>query len=95
MFGRPWRRFDDAGGDRGAIIGVLVDDGDDVDLLARLLQVVEKLDIGLGEIRRDRAVRKVHLKPRCGDVRGDRIGHQERNALPLGHRGRDQRTEEW
>ena len=37
------------------------------------------------------AVRKVHLKPRAGDVERDRIGDQKRNALALGDRGRDQR----
>ena len=38
----PVRRVGDAGRDRGAVVGVLVDDGDGIDLPAGLLQLAQK-----------------------------------------------------
>ncbi len=80
-----------AGGDRGAVIGILVDDGDIVDLPARLLQVGEKFGIGLGKIGRDRPRAEGPFEAAAGDVRCHRVGDQIGNALPFGHRGRYQR----
>ena len=83
--------LEDGGSDRSAVVGVLVHDRDRVDLASRLLQVVEELRVGVGEVRRDRSGAECPFEATLRDVERDEIGDEERNALALGGRGCDER----
>src|SRR5262249_15485297 len=64
-------RLVDGGGDGRAVIRVLVDDGNRVDLAPGLLQVVEELGVGIGEVGRDRSGAENPFKAAAGNIERD------------------------
>ena len=76
-------------GDRGAIVGVLVDDRDRLDRIGALgLDVLEEIHVGLGDAGRDRRGAEEILEAALGEVGGDQFAGQERDAVALGDRTR-------
>src|SRR5262249_20583280 len=75
--------LDDAG-DRIAVLGVLVDDGDGSGLLARRLLLLEKLGVSAGKIARDWSSSEEPLEAAFREVGGNRLRRQKWNSMPLG-----------
>ena len=83
------RRLPHQLGDRGAIVGILVDDRDRLDRIGALgLDVLEKIHVGLGDAGRDRRGAEEILEAALGEVGGDQFAGQERDAVALGDRTR-------
>ena len=80
--------FGDRFRDRGAIVGVLVDDSDRSDLLAGLFHVGEEPHVGAGIVAGDRCAAEHPFEPAPGDIERGRFTDHERDAVTLGNRGR-------
>src|SRR5262249_56830672 len=81
-------RLVDGGGDGRPVIRVLVDDGNGVDLASGLLQVVEELGVGVGEVRCDRSGAENPFEAATGNIERHRISAEEVKALALGDHSR-------
>ena len=77
--------------DRGAVFGVLVHEGDVIDLLSAGLHVLEEVEIDFGEVAGHRRRPEEPFEAALGEIGRDQLAVDEGNAVFLGDRARRQR----